>query len=138
MVSAMGRELSLRKEFLGTSKIETIYFGGGTPSMIPVKFLEHLLHQIREYFEVSNHAEITLEANPDDINIKTLYAWKTAGINRLSIGVQTFDNDRLKFLNRAHDREEAIQSVELAKQQGFDNLTCDLIYAIPPNSMKKW
>ncbi|MDW3196322.1 MAG: radical SAM family heme chaperone HemW [Cytophagales bacterium] len=138
MVWAMDHELRLRKDFLGTKQIETIYFGGGTPSMIPATLLQQLLDRVHELFEVSADVEITLEANPDDINKEILAAWRTSGVNRLSIGIQTFDDDRLKFLNRAHDSREAIRSVELAKQHGFGNLTCDLIYAIPPNSMEKW
>lgn len=138
MVSAMDRELRLRKDFLGTKHIETIYFGGGTPSMIPAPLLRQLLNRVHELFEVSDDAEITLEANPDDITTEVLNAWRTSGVNRLSIGIQTFNDNRLKFLNRAHDSIEAIRSVKLARQHGFDNLTCDLIYAIPPNSMEKW
>ncbi len=138
MVTAMDRELQLRKKFLETKKVETIYFGGGTPSMIPEKHLQSLIKRVQDLFEVKADAEVTLEANPDDINESALEAWREIGINRLSIGIQTFDDDRLKFLNRAHNSEEAIQSVLLAKEKGFDNLTCDLIYAIPPNSMDKW
>ena len=138
MVLAMDHELRLRQDFLGTKKIETIYFGGGTPSLIPAQLLQQLLNRVQELFEVSNNVEITLEANPDDINSEILTSWHASGINRLSIGIQTFDDDRLKFLNRAHSSQEAIRSVELAKQHGFDSLTCDLIYAIPPNSRKKW
>lgn len=138
MVNAMDRELQLRKGFLQSKSIETIYFGGGTPSMIPVKHLAQLLKRVKEQFDVHPDAEITMEANPDDIDELTLASWKQLGINRLSIGIQTFDDERLKFLNRAHNSKEATQSIKLAKQQGFSNLTCDLIYAIPPNSMDKW
>ena len=138
MMSAMDRELQLREDFLGTNRVETLYFGGGTPSMIPVAYLRQLIHRTHALFEVQNDAEITLEANPDDINELTLAAWQEIGINRLSIGIQTFNDERLKFLNRAHSSLEAIQAVQLAKKQGFHNLTCDLIYALPPNSMEKW
>lgn len=138
MIMAMDRELQLRKSFLGTKKVETIYFGGGTPSMVATEHLQLLISRVRALFEVSSDAEITLEANPDDIHTSTLEAWRNQGINRLSIGIQTFDEDRLKFLNRVHSSEEAYHAVQLAKQYGFDNLTCDLIYAIPPNSMEKW
>lgn len=138
MVSAMDRELRLRKSFLGTNQVETIYFGGGTPSMIPKEHLQLLINRVQELFEIKTDAEITLEANPDDIHSSALEAWRELGINRLSIGIQTFDNDRLRFLNRAHSSAEAVQSVRLAKQSGYENLTCDLIYAIPPNSMDKW
>lgn len=138
MVNAMEVELQLRKGFLRTKEIETIYFGGGTPSMIPEAMLQRLIAHVHDFFEVKSDAEITLEANPDDISESTLAAWQNMGFNRLSIGIQTFDEERLKFLNRAHNSREAIQSVQLAKRQGFDNLTCDLIYAIPPNSMDKW
>ncbi len=138
MMAAMDRELVLRKKFLGTNKVETIYFGGGTPSMISSEHLQLLINRVKSLFSLQSDAEITLEANPDDITSIKLEEWQKSGINRLSIGIQTFDDDRLTFLNRVHDSQEAVRSVKLAQQHGFDNLTCDLIYAIPPNSMDKW
>lgn len=138
MSSAMDRELILRKDFIGDDTIETVYFGGGTPSMVPTDHLEQLLSRVKALYKVSPDAEVTLEANPDDITSSKLTAWQALGFNRLSIGIQTFDDDRLRFLNRAHTSKMAIDAVKLAQSHGFENITCDLIYAIPPGGRDKW
>lgn len=137
MVAALTDELRLRKhEYSGS--IDSIYFGGGTPSLLTENELHQILLAVASNFNVKNNAEITLEANPDDLNLDKLVYMRKMGINRLSIGIQTFDDDRLKFINRAHSSQEARQSLEDARSAGFTNISADLIYALPPNDLTYW
>ena len=136
MASALIREIDLQRDYLSDKKIETIYFGGGTPSMLSAGHLESLLHKIDQLHIVSADAEITLEANPDDLSLAKLIDFRKIGINRLSIGVQTFDDGILKFLNRSHDSQAATNAIENAQRTGFDNISIDLIFAIPDQSQK--
>ncbi|HTJ49688.1 MAG TPA: radical SAM family heme chaperone HemW [Cyclobacteriaceae bacterium] len=136
--SAMMREIEIQKSYLKDNLIETIYFGGGTPSILSAKQLSDLLNTIRVAFQVSDNAEITVEANPDDLTKEKLFQLKEAGINRLSIGIQTFDDDVLRFLNRAHDKNAAIQCMDDARKAGFKNISIDLIYAIPGQDNDMW
>lgn len=136
MISAMMREIDLQRDYLSNENIETIYFGGGTPSMLAATQIEAILDKIGRLHTVTPDAEISLEANPDDLSPAKLIDLKKIGINRLSIGVQTFDDDILKFLNRAHDSQSAIDSIENAQRTGFDNISIDLIFAIPDQSQK--
>lgn len=138
MILAIGRELALQKSYLGAEKIHTIYFGGGTPSMLPAGELESLLEIIHSQFTIDPSAEITLEANPDDLDPGKLKVLLAFGINRLSIGIQTFDDGILKFLNRAHDATLALKSFGDARAAGFKNISIDLIYAIPGQELKAW
>lgn len=138
MLQAMGQELQLRKDYLGQAPVKSIYLGGGTPSLLEAPLLADLLTGISQHFSVQTAVEVTLEANPDDITLEKLQAWKDLGINRLSIGVQSFQNSVLRYLNRAHDSHQAVTSVELAQKAGFDNLTIDLIYAIPEATDTMW
>lgn len=130
-VAAICWEIENRRDYLPTNQIDTIYFGGGTPSILKQLELEKILKAIRKHYSVNASAEITLEANPDDIDKDKLKAWKKAGINRLSIGVQSFFEDDLKWMNRAHNAEQAETSIRLAKEEGFENITADLIYGLP-------
>lgn len=136
MMSALIREIDLQRDYLSKEKIETIYFGGGTPSLLASTHLEAILDKISQLHTVSQDAEITLEANPDDLSLSKLNDLKNTGINRLSIGVQTFDDEILKFLHRAHDSKAALSSIENAQRTGFDNISIDLIFAIPDQSKK--
>jgi len=138
MVQSISRELIDRSSYLEYKRIETIYFGGGTPSVLKKDELKSLLDTIYETYEVSSSAELSLEANPDDISIATLREWKEVGINRLSIGLQSFKADDLSWMNRAHTVEESKNCVQLAQSEGFDNLTVDLIYGLPNLSMEEW
>lgn len=138
MIEAIIRELEVRKHYLRNESIQSIYFGGGTPSLLNERELNNILGAIFQTYDVIPGAEITLEANPDDLSKATLDNLKKSGINRLSIGVQTFDDPRLKFINRAHTSEEAIKSLDLAQQAGFENVSADLIYAIPPDDLEYW
>ncbi len=131
LVDALCAELELQKKYLAEEPIETIYFGGGTPSLLSEKELSGLLAAVHKIFTVSPGAEITLEANPDDLTEEKLWGLKKVGINRLSIGIQSFDDGILKFLNRAHSSLEASRCVDLSRKVGFDNISIDLIYAIP-------
>jgi oxygen-independent coproporphyrinogen-3 oxidase len=137
MLAAMEKEMELQKAYL-SGPLETIYLGGGTPSLIPIPILESLFQQIRAIFQIEVGAEITLETNPDDIDQAALAAWKALGINRLSIGIQSFIDEDLVWMNRAHHAQQALDSIRLAKQAGFENLTIDLIYGTPTLSDEAW
>ncbi|MFY0599181.1 MAG: radical SAM family heme chaperone HemW [Cyclobacteriaceae bacterium] len=138
MHQAICNEVSMRKQEGEGEIIKTIYFGGGTPSIFSDKMLHEILDSIHSSFEVGEQVEITLEANPDDLTKTKLKQLKSIGINRLSIGIQTFDNSRLKYINRIHSSNDSERCVRDAQEIGFDNLTVDLIYAIPPQEMDYW
>lgn len=138
LVSAMGEEISLQRNYLGGDSLRTIYFGGGTPSLLDPKELESLLEAIFKTHRVVEGAEITLECNPDDLTRTKLADFRALGINRLSIGIQSFDNDVLHYLNRVHEATTAIRSVDDARKAGFENISIDLIYAIPGMSSESW
>jgi oxygen-independent coproporphyrinogen-3 oxidase len=137
LVAALLKEISLQKEYLEGESVETIYFGGGTPSLCTNQELKSIVETIKSLQRVINDAEITLEANPDDISDETLAGWKEIGINRLSIGVQSFFEEDLKWMNRAHTAQQAIDTLQLAKKH-FDNITIDLIYGTPQLTNEKW
>ena len=138
MLQALVQELKLQQDYLGQTKVTSIYFGGGTPSLLAVAELEALLTHINHLFPLAEQVEITLEANPDDLGLAKLQGLRAAGINRLSIGIQTFQDELLHYLNRVHGSAQAMASVELARQAGFDNLSIDLIYAIPGQTDEMW
>ncbi len=137
MLAALHKELQLRKNELGDEQIETIYFGGGTPSILAVKELQDLIDSVYEHYDVIDDPEVTLEANPDDLSEEQLYLLKTTSVNRLSIGVQSFFEEDLQLMNRAHNAKEAVQCIEIASEL-FDNITIDLIYGIPGMTMESW
>ncbi|NEM96466.1 radical SAM family heme chaperone HemW [Pontibacter burrus] len=137
-IQAIAQELELRKDYLQGQKVKTIYFGGGTPSLLTQPELQLLLQTIKRLFIVSDDAEITLEANPDDLKPEKLQELKAAGINRLSIGLQSFHEPHLRMMNRAHNATESLQCVKDAQAAGFDNITVDLIYGIPAPDHSIW
>jgi oxygen-independent coproporphyrinogen-3 oxidase len=137
MVDALLKEIELRKEYLQNDTVETIYFGGGTPSLLSVEECKSMIDGCRSQFNVPADAEITLEANPDDITDEKLSGWKHAGINRLSIGVQSFFEEDLQWMNRAHNAQQAISSLQSAIKH-FNNITIDLIYGHPLLTDEKW
>lgn len=137
MVQAIIREAVLRKNYI-TESIGTIYIGGGTPSLLQVTDLRLMIEAMKELFIVDDNAEITLETNPDDITAEKLSSWKAIGINRLSIGIQSFVEEDLKWMNRAHNAAQALQSIQLAQQAGFNNITIDLIYGTPTLTDEQW
>jgi oxygen-independent coproporphyrinogen-3 oxidase len=138
MVLAIGKELELQKNYLKGAELKSIYFGGGTPSLLNEKELAFLLEKIGGYHQIAEDAEITLEANPDDISSGKLEMWKRQSINRLSIGIQSFSEEDLSFMNRAHNASEARNCIDLARSAGFTDLTADLIYGSPTTSDKQW
>ena len=131
------KELELRKEEFPGKEVQTIYFGGGTPSLLNAGELKQIFDTIYSNFQVSDDAEITLEANPDDLTREKLELLKASKINRLSIGVQSFFEEDLKLMNRAHNAAEALDSIQMAKEY-FDNISIDLIYGIPDMSEQRW
>lgn len=142
LIAALLKEIELVDDFFPEAKrdagqVETIYFGGGTPSLCSTEEIRSILQRIRNRFAVSSDAEITLEANPDDITGEKLQEWKLAGITRLSIGIQSFFEEDLVWMNRAHNSEQAWKSLVLATEY-FDNITIDLIYGTPGLTDEKW
>jgi len=137
LIAAMRKEIVAEKEYLKGESVNTIYFGGGTPSLLPIADCRLLIADLLENYPVAADAEITLEANPDDISTEKLKAWKTLGINRLSIGVQSFFEEELRWMNRAHNAQQAIHNLQLAKSE-FDNITMDLIYGSPLLTDEMW
>lgn len=138
MVDSIIKELSIQKSYLENQPVDTIYFGGGTPSILDAKEIDSILDTVVHHYSVSPNPEITLEANPDDLGKEKLQELRKAGVNRLSIGIQSFDDTVLKFLHRAHDALGAIDSVKLSREAGFENISIDLIYAIPGQSHEQW
>jgi oxygen-independent coproporphyrinogen-3 oxidase len=138
LLNALQQEIHLQKGFLGSETIETIYFGGGTPSLLGGEEISKLIDIITDLHTVSSGAEITLEANPDDLDPKKLKELKQTPVNRLSIGIQSFFDDDLLWMNRAHRSNEAESSVKRAQDTGFENITVDLIYGYPLLTDAKW
>lgn len=138
MIESIGKELELRKNYMQGQPIETIYFGGGTPSILNPEELHYLLDTIHTHFDTSLLGELTLEANPDDITEERIASWKDAGINRLSIGLQSFRESDLQWMNRAHTVREALNCVNLAVKNGISTITVDLIYGLPGLTNEEW
>jgi oxygen-independent coproporphyrinogen-3 oxidase len=138
MVEAIVRELELQKDYLKGASLSSIYFGGGTPSLLSGAELEYIFAKIYQLHPVNADAEITLEANPDDLDAAKLQALRDTPVNRLSIGIQSFAEEDLRFMNRAHNATEARACIENALKQGFENLTLDLIYGSPTTSHAQW
>lgn len=137
LIQALVKELEIRKEELNNETIETIYFGGGTPSLLTIDELQFLIDAVYKNYSVIENPEITLEANPDDLSENLIIQLSKSPINRLSIGIQSFFEDDLKNMNRAHNSEEAKMCLQFATKY-FDNITIDLIYGIPNMSLDKW
>ena len=137
-VNAICKEIELRKNYLNGEKVQTIYFGGGTPSLLEKSDLEKILNQIYKYFNVEQNNEITLESNPDDLSKEYINEISKLGINRLSIGIQSFDEEDLKLMRRRHSAQQAEMSVKFAQDQGFENISVDLIYGLPKLTSERW
>ena len=138
MISAMVQELGQQRHYLDKDEVATIYFGGGTPSLLSPPEVDQLLQAVYRHFPVAAHPEITLEANPDDLTYGAAQRWRQGGINRLSVGIQSFYDPHLVYLNRAHNAHEAAVCVQRAQDAGFDNVSIDLIYAIPAEGHRIW
>ena len=137
MVLALAKEIQLRKNEFQDEIVETIYFGGGTPSILSIEDLRFLIDEIYRNYKVVENPEITVEANPDDLTENRIIELSKNKVNRLSIGIQSFFEDDLKLMNRAHNVEEAKKCLEIATQY-FDNISIDLIYGVPKMSNEKW
>ena len=137
LVNALIKEIEQRKNDL-SSNVNTVYLGGGTPSLLEGDELKLILESIYKNYNVANNIELTLECNPDDLSKDKLKSIKEAGVNRLSIGVQSFDNEELKFFNRAHNSNEAESSIKRSQDVGFENITIDLIYGSPLLTDRLW
>lgn len=131
LVEALHRELEARRDYLGGEAVRTRYFGGGTPSLLPAAAVGALLAHAAELFDCTQAAETTLEANPDDLTEEYLAALRAAGVDRLSIGVQSFDDGCLRLMNRRHTAGQAAAAIRAAQQAGFDNIAVDLIFGVP-------
>lgn len=138
MLSSLGKELMLRSDYLEDKKISSIYFGGGTPSLLDAAEIQKLIDQVAQHFDIDPNAEITLEANPDDLTAQKTKALSGTSINRFSIGIQSFFEEDLIWMNRAHNAQEADTSIKRVQDAGFENITCDLIYGYPSLSNEKW
>jgi oxygen-independent coproporphyrinogen III oxidase len=137
-LGALRREISLQADYGSRAVFETIFLGGGTPSLLEPRQLESILSQLRATFQIRPDAEVTLEANPGTVTGETLRMFGSLGIYRLSIGIQSFHDRELKALGRIHDRAEALQCIELSRAAGFDNISIDLIYSISGQTLAEW
>ena len=138
VLEAMHTELRQRAHELNGATVETLYFGGGTPSQLTDAELKAFIDQARTLFTVTPDAEVTMEVNPDDVDAERLAAWKNIGTTRLSIGVQSFREERLQFMGRAHDATQSRESLRLISAAGFASWTMDLIYGLPGMDMDEW
>lgn len=137
-LEVLKREIVTRRDYLHGETVETIYFGGGTPSILSMEEVQSIVNVLRNTYEVDQEAEITLEANPDTLSKEYLNGLRTLGVNRLSIGIQSFFDNDLKYLCRRHNSEHARQSVVWAKEVGFSNISLDLIYGLPTSNTDQW
>ncbi len=138
MLNCLQREIQIRKDYLNENRIESIYFGGGTPSIYRPEEIQILIEECFKHFDFAPNAEISLEANPDDLNTSYLSELAQTAVNRLSIGVQSFHDDDLALMNRRHTGKEAIESIQRSIDFGFQNLSIDLMYGIPGLNLNKW
>ncbi|QDP85802.1 radical SAM family heme chaperone HemW [Chryseobacterium sp. SNU WT5] len=138
MISAIKREIGLRKEELEIKNLKSLYFGGGTPSILKVDELQSIIDEVLKYFTFDSDIEITLEANPDDLEKNFVKELSRTSFNRLSIGTQSFFDEDLKLMNRAHNAGEAESSIKRAQDSGFENISIDLIYGSPTSNFEIW
>ena len=137
-LDALKREAVARRQYLGDEEVRTVYFGGGTPSLLEPVEIKGILDVLRQNFKIIENPEITLEANPDTVSKENLLEYKSMGINRLSIGIQSFFDDDLQYLSRKHDSKHARDVLEWTQEVGFQDVTMDLIYGIPTLTEEKW
>jgi oxygen-independent coproporphyrinogen-3 oxidase len=138
LITCLLKEIEIQKSYLNEEIVETIYFGGGTPSFLDSAEIRRILDKVYAEFDVISTPEITLEGNPDDFTFQKLQELKQAGINRLSIGIQSFNDVDLIWMNRAHNSSQATKCVQDAQSLGFDNITIDLIYGLPEMTIEAW
>ncbi len=137
-VNAICKEAALQKNFLGDEEIQTIYFGGGTPSILDNMQIEKILTSLYKYFKIGKNCEITFETNPDDMALNYLMSLKNLGINRLSVGIQSFEDSLLKLMKRKHAANQALSAIKDSQKIGFRNISVDLIYDLPGLTLKTW
>ena len=137
IIDCLNKELASRKNEI-QGKVKTIYFGGGTPSILSKTELNSIVHEIKKHYSLLKDIELTFECNPEDLDSNKLKDLKEVGVNRLSIGVQSFDDNVLKWMNRVHNSEKALKGIRLAQELGFDNISIDLIYGIPEHLKRNW
>jgi oxygen-independent coproporphyrinogen-3 oxidase len=137
-LSSLVREIELRKDYLRGEQLETVYFGGGTPSLLQAHDFGKVFDAVYRCFSVSENAEVTLEANPDDMTPHYVASLRALPFNRISMGVQSFSEADLRLLNRRHDARQAIQAVERCKENGYTNISIDLIYGLPGQTLPAW
>lgn len=137
-VHALCQELDMRKNYLEGEDIETIYLGGGTPSQLTQEELEEIFSSLYNIYKVKEDAEITLEANPDDLTPEYIHMLHTLPINRISMGIQTFQEETLKLLHRRHTAQQAIEAVQHCREAGFQNISIDLMYGLPGETLETW
>jgi putative oxygen-independent coproporphyrinogen III oxidase len=137
-INALIREITLRKDYLGNESIRTIYFGGGTPSIFSADDISAVMEHLRKEFNVEEGSEITIEMNPDDVNIEYLRRIAGTGINRISIGIQSWNDEELRMLNRRHDSRRAADALKDCFDAGFENVSADLIYGLPGMTVAGW
>tara|TARA_Y100000739_G_scaffold213387_1_gene206306 strand:- start:3977 stop:5029 length:1053 start_codon:yes stop_codon:yes gene_type:complete len=138
LVEAIINELVIRRDYLESQKINSIYLGGGTPSILKDELLEKIFIAMNHNYILSENTEVTIECNPEDITKIKLKNFKKLGINRISIGVQSFNNHDLIFLDRSHDAEQAINAIKLCKKMNFENISIDLMYSLPNQNLSNW
>ena len=138
LVDSIVKELYIRKDYLQNEPIHTIYFGGGTPSILSKAQFLKIFETIYSIYSVNKDAEITFEANPDDLTMEFLNSIRTLAFNRISIGIQSFDDEDLKMINRRHSAKQAIDAVKNSQNVGFNNISIDLIYGLPFQTLEKW
>lgn len=137
-LEALKQEIVSRKDYLHGEKVGTVYFGGGTPSLLTIEELKTIMAWLHDSFVIDQEAEITLEANPDTLSLEYLESLRSIGVNRLSIGIQSFFDDDLKYLSRRHDAQHAQACLTWAKEAGFENVSIDLIYGLPTSDADRW
>lgn len=137
-IECLKKEIVLKKKYITDKKIETIYFGGGTPSQLSPQDIESIIQHIYQTYDVADNPEITIEANPDDLKENFVLNLSKTHVNRISIGIQTFNDERLKFLNRRHNSDEAIEAVKMCQNYKFENISIDLIYGFPNEKLNDW
>lgn len=138
MVTAICKEIDLQKDFLTNKNLTTIYFGGGTPSLLETSEINQILERLSKNYSWENNIEITLEANPDDITTEKISKLRAGGVNRLSIGIQSFIDSELLASNRAHNSDESLKAVQICQDAGIDNLSIDIIYGMPGSTQDSW
>ena len=137
-VDTLKREMQLRREEIDTTRVPSLYIGGGTPSQLPSSLLQEVFQAIHENFTLARGAEVTIEANPDDVTPEWLAALSQTPVNRISMGVQTFSDSLLRFLNRRHTACQAIEAVQRCQDAGYSNISLDLIYGLPGQTLSDW